>query len=123
MPGSDSPPTAYFVLTYEKDNLFQFLSKHHQLLKEHELMKIMAGILSALDFIHRAGVIHRDVKPANILINSNLEVILCDFGFARTRISKNLKYKNFEDRQEISKHLRHDRHERRSRPRRLSQHV
>jgi p38 MAP kinase len=37
----------------------------------------------ALKYIHSAGVIHRDLKPSNILINSNCDLKLCDFGLAR----------------------------------------
>mmetsp|Transcript_33880 Transcript_33880/g.34517 ORF Transcript_33880/g.34517 Transcript_33880/m.34517 type:complete len:545 (+) Transcript_33880:145-1779(+) len=43
---------------------------------------ILYQLLEAVKFMHSAGVLHRDIKPANILINSNLTVKLCDFGFA-----------------------------------------
>ena len=42
----------------------------------------------ALKEIHRNGLIHRDIKPENLLVDSNLKLKLCDFGFART-IKKN----------------------------------
>eukprot|EP01041_Mallomonas_annulata_P011525 gene11525-24113_t len=48
-----------------------------------EFLKIIYQTLHVLDFIHRSGVLHRDIKPANILLDSNLNVKLCDFGFAR----------------------------------------
>lgn len=41
-------------------------------------------MVCALNFIHKANVVHRDIKPGNILINNNLQVFLCDFGLART---------------------------------------
>jgi len=37
-------------------------------------------MLKGLKFIHSAGVMHRDLKPANILINSNCDLVICDFG-------------------------------------------
>ncbi|KAL4877474.1 mitogen-activated protein kinase mpkC [Aspergillus karnatakaensis] len=40
-------------------------------------------ILRGLKYIHSAGVIHRDLKPGNILINENCDLKICDFGLAR----------------------------------------
>ncbi len=40
-------------------------------------------IASALSFIHSAGVIHRDIKPQNVLMDQNKVLYLCDFGIAR----------------------------------------
>lgn len=34
-------------------------------------------------YLHSAGVIHRDLKPANLLVNSNCDLVICDFGLAR----------------------------------------
>merc|ERR1719171_908034 len=41
-------------------------------------------LLNALAFLHASRVVHRDVKPANVLINSDCHVRLCDFGLARS---------------------------------------
>jgi len=40
-------------------------------------------ILRALKYIHSANVIHRDLKPSNLLVNSNCDLKICDFGLAR----------------------------------------
>jgi serine/threonine protein kinase len=39
-------------------------------------------ILRAVKYIHSADVIHRDLKPRNILVNSNCDLKICDFGLA-----------------------------------------
>lgn len=45
---------------------------------------VLYNILCSMNFIHSANIVHRDVKPANILINQNCQVKICDFGLARS---------------------------------------
>lgn len=48
-----------------------------------EAVRIVDGILTALEYSHRAGVVHRDIKPGNVMITSTGQVKVMDFGIAR----------------------------------------
>ena len=53
-----------------------------------QVVSIMGDLLSALDYAHRQGVVHRDVKPANILMERGGSIKLTDFGVARIQDSE-----------------------------------
>lgn len=52
-------------------------------LSEDHVITILYNMLCAVNFLHSANIVHRDIKPANILIDSNSNIQLCDFGLAR----------------------------------------
>jgi serine/threonine protein kinase len=52
-------------------------------LDEATAIKFLAEVLTAIDEIHKNGVIHRDIKPENILIDQDGHARLSDFGLAK----------------------------------------
>lgn len=72
----------YIVMDIMETDLKQVLRSGQALTEEHIKFFIYQA-LRALHVIHSAGVIHRDITPANILVNSNCDLKLCDFGLAK----------------------------------------
>lgn len=52
-------------------------------LEPREAVRIVSGILTALEYSHRALLVHRDIKPGNIMVTQNGQVKVMDFGIAR----------------------------------------
>ena len=47
----------------------------------------MYNLLCGMKFMHSAGIMHRDIKPDNVLINKKGKVMFCDFGLSRDVIT------------------------------------
>lgn len=76
--------TAYMVMEYEEgENLAEYLNKTGGYLKESMLLSVFLPILSGLQAVHDAGMLHLDIKPGNIYLRSNGTPMLIDFGSAR----------------------------------------
>lgn len=73
----------YIVMEFvEGETLREQLQSQSRILPDRAL-EIVAGILTALDYSHRAGIVHRDIKPANVMVTSEGDVKVMDFGIAR----------------------------------------
>ena len=72
----------FIVMEYVKGTLLRDLL-HERRLTRQEALDYTVGVLTALEFSHRAGVVHRDIKSANIMINEAGQVKVMDFGIAR----------------------------------------
>jgi serine/threonine protein kinase len=79
----DDVPVPYIVMEYvEGRTLREVLSADQRILPTRAL-EITAGILGGLDYSHRNGIIHRDIKPGNVMLTPSGEVKVMDFGIAR----------------------------------------
>ena len=75
--------TAYIVMEYEKGaSLLQAISSG-RMKGEHEILKMLNAVASALKVVHDEDIIHRDLKPVNIYIKDNGAPMILDFGAAR----------------------------------------
>ena len=78
----ESEGLLYYVMPcVTEETLRARLEREHRLPLE-DALRITREIGEALDFAHRQGVVHRDVKPENIMLESG-HAVLCDFGIAR----------------------------------------
>ncbi|WAJ47664.1 protein kinase [Mycobacterium sp. Aquia_216] len=68
----------------EGRDLLQYISENGGRLSPERAVAIVEQVAAALDTAHEVGLIHRDVKPSNILVSSRDFVYLIDFGLART---------------------------------------
>ena len=81
--GANQVSVPYIVMEFvDGDTLRHMLNNGPRILPERAL-EVIAGVLAALDYAHRHGIVHRDIKPANIMINTNGDAKVMDFGIAR----------------------------------------
>jgi serine/threonine protein kinase len=80
--------TAYLVMDYCDGKPLDEIIERDGPLSVLDFEKLLWPILDALHHVHKSGLIHRDVKPANIFIRSDGSPVLLDFGAARNDISQ-----------------------------------
>ncbi|XP_031163522.1 cyclin-dependent kinase 15 isoform X2 [Sander lucioperca] len=74
-----------FVFEYVQTDLAQYLSEHPGGLHSHNVRLFQFQLLRALSFIHSRRILHRDLKPQNLLISYLGELKMADFGLARSK--------------------------------------
>ncbi|XP_021119284.1 cyclin-dependent kinase 15 isoform X3 [Heterocephalus glaber] len=77
--------TLTFVFEYMHTDLAQYMSQHPGGLHPHNVRLFMFQLLRGLAYIHHQHVLHRDLKPQNLLISHLGELKLADFGLARAK--------------------------------------
>lgn len=80
----------YIVMEYVEGKSLRELIRDEGSLLPQRAAEIAADIAAALGYAHRNGVVHRDVKPGNVLITSHGQVKVTDFGIARAGTADHL---------------------------------
>lgn len=82
--GPDGEPAAvpYIVMEYVDGRMVKDIIAEGPL-SEAEAVRITKGILTALEYSHRAGIVHRDIKPGNVMVTPGGQIKVMDFGIAR----------------------------------------
>lgn len=71
-------------MSLSESDLMSFIDeKNSRQIDETKVKLILYNSLRTLNFVHRANVVHRDIKSSNLLIDSNCNVTICDFGTSR----------------------------------------
>jgi len=82
-PTSDGALQPYIVMEYVAGRTLRDILREGRKILPERALEITSGVLSALDYSHRAGIIHRDIKPGNVMLTPAGDVKVMDFGIAR----------------------------------------
>ena len=89
--GEERAPTGealpYIVMEFVNGRTLKEVLAAEGRLMPRRALEITADICAALEFSHRHGIIHRDIKPGNVMLNQNGQVKVMDFGIARALAS------------------------------------
>ncbi|WP_454164158.1 Stk1 family PASTA domain-containing Ser/Thr kinase [Gordonia iterans] len=82
---ADTPdgPLPFIVMEYVDGETLRDVLRSDGPIPQRQAMTWMADVAAAMDFSHRAGIVHRDMKPANVMIDHQGAVKVMDFGIAR----------------------------------------
>ncbi|GLY99218.1 Stk1 family PASTA domain-containing Ser/Thr kinase [Actinoplanes sp. NBRC 103695] len=77
----------FIVMEYVNGQTLKEVLAQEQRIKPRRALEMIADICAALEFSHRHGIIHRDIKPGNVMVTQNGQVKVMDFGIARALAS------------------------------------
>src|SRR5947207_3865729 len=76
---------AYLVMEFISGRELKTYFDANQRFDLKEAVRLMVELCDALDFAHQAGIVHRDVKPGNVMLDAQMRAKLTDFGVARVQ--------------------------------------
>jgi serine/threonine protein kinase len=80
--------TAYMVMEFVEGAALNEWMKQRRPVSEPDVLPLVVQVLDGLEVVHRAGFLHRDIKPGNIYIREDGTIVLLDFGSARQKASE-----------------------------------
>lgn len=80
---TNSPQLCIITEYMPGGSLYEYLHKHHVLLKLSQLLSFAIDVCKGMEYLHQNNIIHRDLKTANLLMDANNVVKVADFGVAR----------------------------------------
>ena len=85
----------YLIFEYIPKNLLELLQEHFNGLDQKLIRHFIYQLCKSIKYLHSQNIIPRDIKPENLLVDDNMNIKLCDFGFARILNSKNEKLTDY----------------------------
>ena len=103
----DGPDSYLFlVMDYYKLDMRQFLNEATKLkYDEVDVVRIIYQLLCGINFLHSANLMHRDLKPSNILVDTRINIRICDFGLSRCLLDTENSVEWSETRSQLSDRL------------------
>ena len=108
----ETPQYIGIILEYASGGeLFDYILTHRYL-KDNTARKLFAQLVSGVGYLHKKGIVHRDLKLENLLLDRNRNIVITDFGFANTfdpldeldnEIEQNLTDRNFVKRRDLDR--------------------
>ncbi|WP_343901179.1 Stk1 family PASTA domain-containing Ser/Thr kinase, partial [Nocardioides aquaticus] len=80
---ADGVAQPYIVMELVSGRTLRDILREGRKILPERALEITSGVLAALDYSHRAGIIHRDIKPGNVMLTPAGDVKVMDFGIAR----------------------------------------
>lgn len=80
IPSEDGTITIFLVMSFVDQDLTKVLKVKN--FSEEHMIIIFYNLLCALQFLHSANIMHRDIKPGNILVTKDCQIKICDFGLS-----------------------------------------
>lgn len=88
----DAKPQPFFVMEFFESESLKYAMAHMPERITKREFQILMAIADALAYVHAQGIVHKDMKPENVLINGRSEVRLIDFSLAQTKWDRLLQF-------------------------------